>query len=254
MDFTAYFRFYAELNDFLPAKQRQQVITYHFNGHLGIKDPIEALGVPHTEVEVILVNGQPADFSYHLKSADQVAVYPQFKCLDLIEFPRLRADRSNPVRFIVDVNLGKLAKLLRLLGFDSLYCNHFQDSVIVATAIAKQRIILTRDRRLLFAKQIEHGYWIRAVKAKKQTHEVLNHFELHAAIQPFSRCLTCNGLLAAVPKASIIEQLEPKTKQYYDTFYQCTLCQKIYWEGSHLDHMRHDFAALLSAQPPSQQH
>lgn len=254
MDFTAYFRFYAELNDFLPPIQRQQVISYRFNGHPGIKDPIEALGVPHTEVEVILINGQPKDFSYQLKSADQVAVYPKFKRLDLIEFPRLRADRSNPVQFIVDVNLGKLAKLLRLLGFDSLYCNHFQDSVIVATAVAEQRIILTRDRHLLFAKQIEHGYWIRAVEAKKQAHEVLNHFELHAAIQPFSRCLTCNGLLAAVPKASIIEQLEPKTKQYYDTFYQCTLCQKIYWEGSHLDHMRHDFAALLSAQPPSQQH
>ncbi|MBK7364258.1 MAG: Mut7-C ubiquitin/RNAse domain-containing protein [Nitrosomonas sp.] len=253
MDFTAYFRFYAELNDFLPPMRRQQVITYRFNGHSGIKDPIEALGVPHTEVEVILVNNQPTDFSYQLKSTDRVAVYPKFKRLDPGEFPRLRADRSNPVRFIVDVNLGKLAKLLRLLGFDSLYCNHFQDSAIVATAVAEQRIILTRDRRLLFAKQIEHGYWVRAVEAKKQTHEVLDHFELHTAIQPFSRCLTCNGLLAAVPKASIIEQLEPKTKQYYDTFYQCTLCQKIYWEGSHLDHMRHDFAALLSTQPPSQQ-
>ncbi len=253
MDFTAYFRFYAELNDFLPPMRRQQVITYRFNGHPGIKDPIEALGVPHTEVEVILVNNQPTDFSYQLKSTDRVAVYPKFKRLDPGEFPRLHADRSNPVRFIVDVNLGKLAKLLRLLGFDSLYCNHSQDSAIVATAVAEQRIILTRDRRLLFAKQIEHGYWVRAVEAKKQTHEVLDHFELHTAIQPFSRCLTCNGLLTAMPKASIIEQLEPRTKQYYDTFYQCTQCQKIYWEGSHLDHMRHDFAALLTAQPPSQQ-
>lgn len=186
MDFTAYFRFYAELNDFLPPMRRQQVITYRFNGHSGIKDPIEALGVPHTEVEVILVNNQPTDFSYQLKSTDRVAVYPKFKRLDPGEFPRLRADRSNPVRFIVDVNLGKLAKLLRLLGFDSLYCNHFQDSAIVATAVAEQRIILTRDRRLLFAKQIEHGYWVRAVEAKKQTHEVLDHFELHTAIQPFS--------------------------------------------------------------------
>ncbi|HMV13575.1 MAG TPA: Mut7-C RNAse domain-containing protein [Nitrosomonas sp.] len=254
MDFTAYFRFYAELNDFLPPIQRQQVITYRFNGHPGIKDPIEAQGIPHPEVELILVNDQPVDFSYQLRDTDRVAVYPKFIQLNLSGLPRLRSELPNPVRFIVDVNLGKLAKLLRLLGFDSLYCNHFQDSVIVATAIAEQRIILTRDRRLLFAKKIEHGYWIRAVEAKKQTHEVLNHFELHTAIQPFSRCLTCNGLLAVMPKASIIEQLEPKTKQYYDTFYQCTLCQKIYWEGSHLDHMRHDFAALLSAQPPSQQH
>lgn len=247
MNAIAYFRFYATLNDFLPSAHRQRTMAYGFNGHPGIKDPIEAQGIPHPEVELILVNNQPVDFSYQLQDTDRVAVYPKFTQLNFSGLPRLRSAAPSPARFIVDVNLGKLAKLLRLLGFDGLYCNHFPDPMIVATAVANKRIIVTRDRRLLFAKQIEHGYWVRSTEAKQQTLEVLHQFELKPAIQPFTRCLLCNGSpLARVPKADILEQLEPKTKQYYDTFYQCTNCQKIYWEGSHLTNMRQHFAELLA--------
>ena len=110
-------------------------------------------------------------------------------------------------RLIADVNLGKLAQIIALTS----------DPVIVATAVADKRIIVTRDRRLLFAKQIEHGYWVRSTEAKQQTLEVLHQFELKPAIQPFTRCLLCNGSpLVRVPKANILEQLEPKTKQYYE--------------------------------------
>lgn len=249
MNATAYFRFYATLNDFLPPAHRQQMMAYGFNGHPGIKDPIEAQGVPHTEVELMLVNDQPVNFSYQLQDTDRVVVYPKFTQLNLSGLPRLRSEVTSSARFIVDVNLGKLAKLLRLLGFDSLYSNHFPDPVIVATAVADKRIIVTRDRRLLFAKQIEHGYWVRSTEAKQQTLEVLHQFELKPAILPFTRCLLCNGSpLARVLKADILERLEPKTKQYYDTFYQCVNCQKIYWEGSHLTNMRQHFAELLSVE------
>ncbi|WP_422614795.1 Mut7-C RNAse domain-containing protein [Methylobacter svalbardensis] len=164
---AAEFRFYAELNDFLPPKQRMRTIHYRFSGHPGIKDPIEVFGVPHPEVELIIVNGQSVGFDYQLQAGDRVAVYPVFKNLDISALIKLREKSSpNNPHFILDVNLGKLAKLMRLLGFDSLYRNDYWDAELVNIAVSEQRIVLTRDRRLLYAKQISHGYWVRRVDAE----------------------------------------------------------------------------------------
>lgn len=245
-DKVAEFRFYAELNDFLSPEQRQQTISYRFSGHPGIKDPIEAFGIPHTEVELIIVNGQSVRFDYQLQAGDRVAVYPIFKMLDISPLPRLRGKTSSDPRFILDVNLGKLAKFMRLLGFDSLYRNDYRDSMIVKIAVSEQRIVLTRDRRLLHAKQIQHGYWVRAVDVESQIDEVVRRFDLCRLIHPFARCLVCNGVLAPVDKTKILDYLEPKTKRYYEIFRQCINCQRIYWEGSHLENMRRRFAALLA--------
>lgn len=243
---TAEFRFYGELNDFLPVSQRKQAIGYRFNGHPGIKDPIEALGVPHTEVELIVVNGRSVAFEYKLRGNDRVAVYPIFQSLDISPLARLRDGISGCPRFVLDVNLGKLAKRLRLLGFDSLYRNDYHDAEIARIADHQQRIVLTRDRRLLFAKRISHGYWVRAVVVERQVEEVLQRFDLYSAIQPFARCLLCNGVLAPVSKAEVLDRLQPKTKLYYNDFYRCADCQRIYWEGSHIDDMRQRFAAFLT--------
>lgn len=244
---TAEFRFYEELNDFLPPQQRKRTNVYRFSGHPGIKDPIEAFGVPHPEVDLIIVNGQSVGFDYQLQAGDRVAVYPVFESLDISSLIKLREKPLRNPRFILDVNLGKLAKRMRLLGFDSLYRNDYRDADIVNVAVNEQRIVLTRDRRLLHVKQISHGYWVRAVDVKSQVDEVLRRFDLYGEICPFARCLVCNGVLVPVAKADILEHLEPKTRLYYEVFQQCADCHRIYWEGSHMEKMRQRFAGFLAS-------
>jgi uncharacterized protein with PIN domain len=246
-EYTAEFRFYALLNDFLPPAQRKRTMHYRFSGHPGIKDPIEVFGIPHTEVELIIVNGQSVGFDYQLQASDSVAVYPVFKSLDINPLVRLREKPLRNPRFILDVNLGKLAKRMRLLGFDSLYRNDYNDAEIANFAVNEQRIILTRDRRLLYIKQITHGYWVRAVDVESQTDEVLRRFDLHSSIHPFVRCLVCNGMLAPVAKTDILNRLEPKTRLYYEVFHRCDDCQRIYWEGSHMEDIRQRFASFLTS-------
>lgn len=243
-EYTAEFRFYEELNDFLPQAQRKQTMHYRFNGHPGIKDPIEVFGVPHTEVELIIVNGQSVGFDYQLQAGDRVSVYPVFESLDISSLLRLREKPLRNPRFILDVNLGKLANRMRLLGFDCLYRNDYQDAEVVNIAVNEQRIVLTRDRRLLYIKHISHGYWVRAVDIESQVDEVLRRFDLYSSIQPFTRCLVCNGILAPVAKADILDRLEPKTRLYYEVFHRCTDCLRIYWEGSHMEDMRQRFAGF----------
>ena len=224
-EYTAEFRFYEELNDFFPPEQRKRTMHYRFSGHPGIKDPIEVFGVPHTEVELIVVNGQSVGFDYQLQAGDRVAVYPVFESLDISPLLRLREKPLRNTRFIMDVNLGKLAKHMRLLGFDSLYRNDYRDAEVVDIAVNEQRIVLTRDRRLLYAKHISHGYWVRAVDIESQVDEVLRRFDLYGSIQPFVRCLVCNGMLTAVAKADILDRLEPRTRLYYEVFHRCADCR-----------------------------
>jgi len=236
-EYTAEFRFYEELNDFLPPEQRKRTHLYRFSGHPGIKDPIEVFGVPHTEVDLIVVNGHSVGFDYQLQAGDRVSVYPVFEALDITPLVKLREKPLRNPRFVLDVNLGKLAKRMRLLGFDSLYRNDYKDAEIVKCAVNDRRIVLTRDRRLLYNKQIDHGYWLRAVDVDAQVDEVLRRFDLYGLIQPFSRCLICNGVLTSVAKADVWDRLEPKTRLYYQDFHQCADCQRIYWEGSHMKNM-----------------
>ena len=244
---TAEFRFYGELNDFLSPDQYKRTIACKFSGHPGVKDPIEAFGVPHTEVELIIVNGLSVGFDYQLKPGDRVAVYPIMESLDVSSLSRLREKLLGNPRFIMDVNLGKLAKHMRMLGFNSLYRNDYSDSEVVNIAVNEQRVVLTRDRRLLYNKQIIHGYWVRAVIVKDQVDEVLRRFGLYGRIYPFSRCLVCNGVLVPVTKGDIIDRLKPKTRRYYQVFHQCIDCQRIYWEGSHMEDMRQRYGAFFSA-------
>jgi uncharacterized protein with PIN domain len=233
----AEFRFYEELNDFRPPAQRKTTTTYRFRGAPGIKDPIEALGVPHTEVELIVVNGQSVGFDYRLRNGDRVAVYPMFESLDVTPVVRLREAPLRTTAFVLDVNLGKLARRLRMLGFDSLYRNDYTDAEVADISIATRRIILTRDRRLLFPKRITHGYWLRATDPELQAREVLTRFHLHGQIRPFHRCLDCNGRIEPVAKAEIAARLQPLTRKYYHEFHRCCDCGKIYWRGSHYAHM-----------------
>jgi hypothetical protein len=186
---TASFRFYEELNDFLSKDKKKVTFSYQFKGNPGIKDTIEAIGIPHTEVDLIIVNGVSVDFNYRVKNNDQVSVYPVFESIDISPIVRLREKPLRKTCFILDVHLGKLVKTLRLLGFDALYRNDYADEEIMQIALQEHRIILTRDRNLLKRKAITHGYWIRSTSAEKQLDEVIRRFDLYSHIKPFTRCL-----------------------------------------------------------------
>lgn len=242
---AAEFRFYEELNDFLKPERRRQTVSYRFDGHPGIKDPIEALGVPHVEVDLIVVNGESVGFDYRLQDGDRVAVYPVFESLDVSPIVKLREKPLRNIAFVVDVNLGRLARLLRLLGFDVLFSNAYDDDEIVRISEEQGRIALTRDRRLLYAKAVTHGYWVRSVWPSRQVEEVVRRFDLAGLVRPFLRCADCNGLIEPVAKAAVEDRLEPKTKKYYETFYRCPACGKIYWEGSHVGKLRERFKGVL---------
>lgn len=234
----ATFRFYEELNDFLPAHKRKTAISYSFAGNPSVKDAIEALGVPHVEVDMILVDSHPVDFAYKLRNENYVSVYPVFETLNISGVSSLREKPLRNSKFILDVHLGKLAKYLRILGFDTLYRNDYVDSEIVQQSTAEHRIILTRDIGLLKIKTVTHGYWIRNQKPLAQVAEVMHHFDLFSAIDPFNRCVKCNGKLEVVAKNEIIDELEPLTIKCFHEFYRCSQCKHIFWEGSHFDRMK----------------
>ena len=225
------FRFYGSLNDFLPINRRQQSFTHWLKNTPSIKDTIEALGVPHPEVELILSNGNVVDFSYGVKEKDDFSVYPHFSSLEIND-KALRHPLFKK-RFVLDVHLGKLATQMRLLGFDVLYQNNYSDEELADISHQHQRYLLTRDLALLKRSIVIYGYWVRGKKTETQLREVLNRFQLFSEIAPFKRCLRCNGLIISVEKEAIKEQLEPLTKEHYHEFYQCTQCAQIYWKGSH---------------------
>ena len=241
------FRFYEELNDFVPTECQKQTIEYRFKGQPAIKDPIEVLGVPHSEVDLIVVNGKSVGFDYRQKNGDRVSVYPVFESLDISPLQHLRAKPLRRTRFIVDVNLGKLARRLRMLGFDSLYDNRLEDRRIVDIAAAQKRIILTRDRRLLFRKRVTHGYWVRSDDPHTQLQEVLSRLDLRRQTRPLCRCIECNGLIEAVDREQVWDRLEPLTRRYYEHFFLCPDCGKIYWEGSHVENMGRAIDELINS-------
>jgi uncharacterized protein with PIN domain len=239
-------RFYAELNDFLPPALRGVDIDHEFERRASVKDMIEAFGVPHTEVEVILVNGRSVDFSYIVQNADRISVYPLFESVDITPLLRLRPAPLRKPKFVLDSNLGRLARYLRLLGLDCLYRNDYHDAEVARIASEQQRTLLTRDRTLLRRRIITHGYYVRAQQPREQVREVLARFDLYRQVAPFTRCTRCNGELEDVDKQEISARLEPKTRKYYDNFRICSECGQVFWQGSHHARMQRLVAALLS--------
>ena len=226
-------RFYEELNDFLSPALRKVAFSHTFDRRASVKDMIESFGVPHTEVDIILVNGESVDFSCIVQDGDRISVYPVFESLDISPLLRLRPAPLRSPAFVLDSNLGRLARYLRLLGFDCLYQNDFDDETVASIAAREQRTVLTRDRALLQRKVITRGYFVREVRPRPQVKEVLARFDLYRLVTPFSRCIRCNGDLQVTDKQAIENRLEPKTRKYFDTFRMCTDCGQIYWQGSH---------------------
>jgi uncharacterized protein with PIN domain len=235
---AATFRFYEELNDFLPPDRRYRAFSAPCARGATVKHMIEALGVPHTEVELILVNGESVGFDRVPADGDRVAVYPKFEAFDVTPLLRLREHPLRETRFVADTHLGGLARLLRMAGFDTLYDNHYQDAEIEAVAGREGRIVLSRDRELLKRRGIDHGCYVHAIEPEAQLGEIVDRLDLGRSARPFSRCLLCNAPLRSVAKATVLERLPPRVSEAQERFSTCDACGRVYWEGSHWRSMR----------------
>ena len=230
-------RFYEELNDFLHYSRRKKAFNFILTGKRTIKDIIESLGVPHTEVDLILSNQEPVQFGYHPEKDDYISVYPVFETIDISNINLLRPKPLRETKFVLDVHLGTLAKYLRLLGFDTLYRNNFKDEEIIGVSASEQRIILTRDLPILKNGKVTHGYFVRETNPKKQLLEIVRRFDLKDQFNPFTLCLECNGGIVKIDKIKIEKKLKPNTRKSFQEFYQCQSCLKVYWKGSHYEKM-----------------
>lgn len=246
MPVSASFRFYQELNDFLKKPYRKHRFVITFNGTTTVKDAIESLGVPHTEVDMITVNGSPVNFTYRIQDNDDIAVYPVFESFDISETQLLREQVKREPKFILDVHLGKLVKYLRMAGFDCLYDVSLVDKQIIDISILHQRIILTRDKGILKNGRVTHGMFVRATTPTQQFREVISRLQLERFVKPFTRCTACNEPISQVEKKEISDQLLPLTRKHYTEFFRCTGCNKIYWEGSHYKRMKQLMDSILN--------
>lgn len=238
-------RFYAELNEFLEPDRRQRAFELAAAAGAAVAEVIEALGVPPAEVDLVLANGRSVDLAYRVREGDRISVFPVFESLDITPVLAVRSRPLRETRFVLDVHLGRLAKYLRLLGFDSLYRNDVDDAELVRVSLEERRILLTRDRGLLRRRALTHGYEVRQTNPRRQLVEVLGRFDLRRAAAPFTRCLRCNEPLRAVPEEAVAERLPRRTRQVHQELRICRGCDRVLWRGSHYRRMRRFVDAIL---------
>jgi uncharacterized protein with PIN domain len=243
MPFSVELTFHGDLSFFLKSKKRR--IERRLSERTSVKDVIEACGIPHTEVDLILVEGDPVDFARVVTTESKIDIYP-FTSNRHTLFPKDRLQVLQIRKFVADGHLGKLIRDLRLLGIDVAYDPTAEDRQLVAAVLDQQRALLTRDRRLLMHAAVRHGYYLRSQYPLEQTLEVLRRFDLRPAISPFSRCLRCNALLEPVPKERVIDQLQPLTRIHYQNFRRCSACGQVYWSGSHFEKLQKRIETIQS--------
>jgi uncharacterized protein with PIN domain len=212
---------HGRLRDFLPSAQWETPVETSCRGGASLKHVIESMGVPHPETGRVTVNGAPADLSRRMRGGERVEVFP------------IEGFTGHEARFVADVHLGRLARYLRLLGFDTAYSNRADDPHLAARSAREDRILLTRDRALLFRACVRQGYFVRSGDARGQLDEVVRRYELRDRVMPFARCLRCNGALESVEKSAVLERIPPKTRLWLDEYFRCTGCDQLFWPGSH---------------------
>jgi len=236
------FRFYGQLNDFLPKRYRNRDLGFTFLGQPTVGETIERIGPPHPEIARIIIDGENASWDCRLGGGERVAIYPKMQWQEANTLlPRYRGEP----RFVLDVHLGKLARFLRLLGFDSLFRPDLSDPEIARISATQNRIVLTRDMGLLKRKSIVHGYFPRTTKPKSQLHEIVTQFDIAAFSQPFTRCLDCNGRLVSAQKATVVDDIPASVFHRYEKFARCDQCTKVFWEGGHYQDMKRFIAEIL---------
>ncbi len=235
---TATFRIHGGLSAFLERSRRGCVFDYACARAATIKHAIEALGVPHTETGALTVNGRPATLARIVREGDVIEVFPRSAADD---------DPGGMPRFVADAHLGGLARLLRMLGFDTLYDNAVHDDEVIALATNEQRIVLTRDRELLKRRDVLRGCFVHARKPEAQLREVAARYGLERQAQPFTLCLHCNLRLEAIARDDVAAQVPERIFIAYAEFMRCHGCGRVYWQGSHWSRMRDMLDAALAA-------
>ena len=262
-------RFYEELNFFLKRHQRKKDISSASYTTRTVKDLIESYGVPHVEVDLILVNGEPVSFDYRIHDNDRISVYPVFERLDIASVTRLRPEPLRHPKFIADVHLKTLARRLRMLGFDTVYDRTLEDSDLAALSAAESRILLTRDTRLLMRNEVTRGLYVRTTDPDLQAKEIADRLDLASKAKPFSRCIRCNGTIQKLDipyesadsiteppgasqagatdtgltagqddiMAAVLAAVPQGVREWCRDYFRCDTCGNIYWKGSHYNRM-----------------
>ena len=223
-------RLLGELNDFLPREQRGQSQAITLTRRAAVKDVLEAVGVPHTEIGVLRINALAAPMSSVLVpgSDAHVLAAPATTASRRADWP------DAPPAFVADVHLGGLVRRLRLAGFDVAYANDRDDADLAAISDIEHRVLLTRDRGLLKRARVRHARFVRCDATQAQYDDIVAHFGLADRMQPFTRCSDCNTPLDTVAKTDIVHRLEPLTRAHYTHFARCPVCDKLFWGGSHV--------------------
>lgn len=241
-------RFYQELNFFLKRDYEKRTVETEAAEGQTVKDLIESFGVPHVEVDLILVHGEPVDFSYQVAPGDYISVYPVFERLDISGIAGLRHKPLRTPRFLADVHLGTLARRLRFLGFYTEYSRKAGDEYLARRCSEEGLILLSRDRQLLMRRIVDRGLYIHSTDPFEQVREVVRRLDLYSSISPYSRCGSCSGELRRLP----VEgpewekrkgEIPPGVRKWCSEYKVCRGCGKIYWRGSHFDSL----APLLEA-------
>ena len=212
-------------------------IFYPITRRTSIKDIIESIGIPHTEIGKIYTDQEEIDFGFIPEASTTVNIVEITPPFDVTRPSLLRPIPLPKILFIADLNVSKLATLLRMLGINVEIAYDLSDKEIASIAHEQKRIVLSKDLGLLKHRKITHGRYVRSVYPEDQLQEIIHFFNLKPHLQPFSRCLKCNNPLMFVEKEEIVSRLQPKTRLYFNHFKICTKCDKIYWKGSHHDGM-----------------
>jgi uncharacterized protein with PIN domain len=245
VDRSVELRAYAELNDFLPPSRRFLSFRQPLGLHQTVKDLIEAAGIPHTEVDAVIVNGSSVGFDHRPRTDDRIGVYPVFESFDISPILRLRPRPLRDIRFVVDSNLGGLARHLRMVGFDALFRRDFADDEVARISASERRVLLTRDVGILKRKEITHGYYVRTTDPVDQAAEVIRRFDLAQSLHPLCRCLECNDPLETVVAEDVRHRVPEAASREHGSFSRCRICGRVYWAGSHHARMKEKIDEIL---------
>lgn len=232
-----HFRFYEELNDYLPESNRREWFVMDIESATTIRTILKKLVVPIEEIDLILVNQQSQGLDYQLHNEDRVSIYPVFELFDISSVSKIRIKPLRTLKFIGDVHLGRLCKYLRMLGFDTLYFKNYTVEQLIELSRQGRRILLSKDQKLGKHPKVNHWYWVRSSDPMEQIRDLYEKLDLEGNIDPLTRCIKCNNEIISIPKKEVMQKIQPRTAKYYEEFFRCPNCERIYWKGSHYEHM-----------------